>query len=382
LLAFFEDQLADQGSSEGRILELLSGILGYARYTKQLPPACLTYLKSMMDYWNGSTGRDIVFGLLEYTPVGPFEELYQSIFQPLEGAILDGSTESQLALISFYNNLLHEWTAFLLSESQQTTTAASAISALGMHANALALTILQSSSSITTHATVLRYYETTASLVSYPTLKSVVRITIPPKNLIYTLHCTQSLSTLSRLCAILATYKRAFELAMSSKSTNLTSSEPESYPKEYVNHFNGFLMDICNCLWRSRAFNTSDVNALGCLLPQGLLPVLAKYVADLDTSLSLPSLFNLSYSPIFCLLSISYVRELEEQDEDAIETRHAGPVTQASLKQLEKEGGLKLSWPDYRLGVLRYLEVKGANGVGELMYNTMKLLMTARDNKA
>lgn len=41
-----------------------------------------------------------------------------------------------------------------------------------------------------------------------------------------------------------------------------------------------------------------------------------------------------------------------------------------------------MPWPDYKLGVLHYMENKGVNGVGELMYNTMKHLMTARENKA
>jgi centromere protein I len=166
---------------------------------------------------------------------------------------------------------------------------------------------------------------------------------------------------------------------MSPKAANSPTLDQLSYPKEYVNHFNGFLMDICNCIWRSRAFNTSDINALGCLLPTSIVNSLTKYVSNLDPSISLTTLFSLSMSPLFALLAISYVRELEDKKED-IEIRHAGPVTQASLKQLEKDGGLRLSWADYRLGVLRYLENKGVTGVGELMYNTMKHLMTAREN--
>jgi len=92
-------------------------------------------------------------------------------------------------------------------------------------------------------------------------------------------------------------------------------------------------------------------------------------------------LFSLSFSPLFTHLAISYVRELEDQAEE-IEIRHAGPVTQASLKQLERDGGLRLAWSDYRLGVLQYLEQKGVIGVGDLMYNTMKHLMIARGNLA
>lgn len=77
------------------------------------------------------------------------------------------------------------------------------------------------------------------------------------------------------------------------------------------------------------------------------------------------------------------MRELEDGEDHAhIEIRHAGPVTQKSLVQLGKEGGLKLLWQDYRLGVLHYLEKRGINGVSELMYNTMKHLMTARNGKA
>jgi centromere protein I len=202
----------------------------------------------------------------------------------------------------------------------------------------------------------------------------------------------------------------------SATATTSPASPVETYPKDYVNLFNGFLMDICNCLWRSRAFNTSDTNALGCLLPPSLLPLLNTYVAKLDTGLALPSLFSLSYSPVLCSLSIAYIRELEDAAAEAegegraagetrvgvadgnvtvatvkdgeevtmqeIQIRHAGPVTQRSLVQLGKEGGLKLSWPNYRLGVLRYLEGRGVLGVGELMYNTLKHLMSARDGAA
>jgi centromere protein I len=108
---------------------------------------------------------------------------------------------------------------------------------------------------------------------------------------------------------------------------------------------------------------------------------LNKYITALDNALSLASIFSFSFSPIFCLLSISYIRELEDNTHDDIERRHAGPVTQSSLKTLEKDGGLTLSWPEYKLGVLHYMENNGVNGVAELMYNTMKHLMTARDNK-
>lgn len=308
--------------------------------------------------------------------------MYEDVFRPLEEAVLAGDDiDSKLSLLAFYKSLLQQWTTSLLSQSPVPVSNTSATSDLVTHVNNLALTIMQCSSSVLSSSAVLDFYETAAVLISHPSLRAVTRITTPPAELVYTLYFTCSSSTLSRLCAILAQYKRAFEFAVASKA-DFPASEMHSYPKEDVSRFNGFLMDICNCIWRSRAFNSSDTNALGCLIPDPLNAALAKYVASLDTSISLQALFGLSYSPVLCLLAISYIRETEDKEGDTIIVRHAGPVTQASLKQLDKDGGLSLPWADYRMGVLRYLETKGASGVGELMYNTMKHLMTARQNMA
>ncbi|PMD43361.1 Mis6 domain protein [Hyaloscypha variabilis F] len=383
LFALFEDQLEDSTSSEGKIFETLEAVLGYTEYNKKLPSACLAYLRTMIKSWNGVTGREVVLDLLSHSSLESFEDLYSSLLQPLEEAVLDdGTSESKLALLNFYRDLLDQWTATLLSQPQPSTDASSAVTSLIAHANNLALTIVQTSLSVNTLSRVLEFYEATASLISQPKLRSSIRITIPPTELIYTLQFTDSLSTTSRLCGILALYKKAFEIAMSPKPAESLNLNPQSYSKEYVNHFNGFLMDVCNCLWRSRAFNGSDPNALACLMDTAVTQILSKHVASIDSSTSLATLFTFSFSPVFCLLAISYVRELEDRTEDEIELRHPGPPTSKSLLQLEKDGGLRLPWPDYKLGVLQYMENKGVNGVGELMYNTMKHLMTARENRA
>ncbi|KAK0100090.1 hypothetical protein ONS95_013098 [Cadophora gregata] len=380
LMAFFEDHLQSAHTGERQILEMLEFMLGYTRYTKILPSACLTYLRSMLPSWNGVAGREVVLGLFAYTPINSWEDLYESTFQPLEDSLLEtDTTTSQLALLTFYKSLLDQWMVFLLSQPRSLQEAETTITALINHASNLSLTIIQNTNTIVAHSTVLDFYETTTALITHPTLKPIVRITIPPAEVIYSLLFSTSLSTVSRLCAILALYKKAFELAMARKPNSASVLDQQSYPKDYVNHFNGFLMDVCNCFWRSRAFNTSDPNALGCLLPSDVTQALGQYVASLDTNLSIPSLFSFSYSPVFSSLAIAYVRNLEDSSEDQIDRRHAGPVTQNSLRLLEKDGGLRLPWADYKLGVLTYMESQGAVGVGELMYNTMKHLMTVRE---
>ncbi|KUJ11771.1 Mis6-domain-containing protein [Mollisia scopiformis] len=376
LLAFFEDQLQNSGTEKDGILEMLDAILKYARYTKNLPPACLSYLQSMISFWNGNTGADTILGLLTYVPLADFEDLYASTFRLLEGAILcDGTTESKLRLLRFYGSLLDQWITTLLSQPKPIAAAGQAIKLLMEHVSDLSLTIIQSSIDTGALCTVLEFYERAAASTMHSNLKSVVRISLPPAELIYTLHFTNSLAIQSKLCALLAIYKKAFEFAMAPKN----AMKQESYSSVYVNGFNGFLMDLCNCLWRSKAFNYADPNARGCLLDPTVNVVLSKYISTLDGSLSLLTLFTFSYSPLLCLLAISHIRELEDASVDEIERRHAGPVSQMSLKQLENQGGMKLSWQDYRLGFLHYLERRGVLGISELMYNTMKHLMPSKE---
>lgn len=306
-------------------------------------------------------------------------ELYQTMFHLLEDAVLDGTHDSQLAVFDFYTALLSQWALSLLSQTSTSSNYSMDIAALVNHANELSVAILQQSFSIATYSKILYFYEANAFLISHPALTSQVRIAIPPAQLVYTFYFCSNLSIISRICNVLALYKRAFEVAMAPR-TGSNISGNQSYPKEYVNRFNGYLMDICNCLWRSRAFYTTDVNALGCLLPEQIIGTLGPYISKLETSLSLNSLISISYSPTMCHYAITCVRHLEDQAEDEIDVRHAGPATQVSLKKLANDGGLSISWQDYRLGVLRYLEDRGFPGVGELMYNTMKHLMAARQN--
>ncbi|KAL3427055.1 mis6 domain-containing protein [Phlyctema vagabunda] len=365
LMAFFEDQLQSPNQAEGNILSMLSAVLQYAHYTKTLPSACFLYLKAMAVDWNGITGREVILALLAYTPISSFTELQAAIFQALEEAVLDGSVDSQIVLLDFYNDLLRQWSTAMLAANEHTDAHSDAIKSLINHASLLSLVILQASSSVAAYSRILDFYETAGFVGSQPSLVSLRCIVVPPSTIIYTLSFTHSINILSRLCGMLAVYKQALEAA--------TKVRP--YDKASVNRFNGLIMDICNCLWRDRAFNTNDPNANGCLIPPQTLPGLTSYVASLNTPLELTSLFNLSCAPPIALLSISYVREEEDKKVDEIELRHRGPPTQKSLAILARNRGIKLLWPDYRLGVLRYLERKGVEGITALMSNTMKHLM-------
>lgn len=266
----------------------------------------------------------------------------------------------------------------MASLEQKSSQAPDAIAGLVTYVNDLCLTLVQTSPTASTHSKILDFYEQTSVLASDPKLLIHTRIMIPPSPLVYILHFSFAPSTLARLCSILSKYKAGFQKAMATSRS--------AYTSEYINEFNGFLMDICNCIWRSRAFNNTDVNAHGCLVSRSLTEDLTSYVNNLNMGSALPALFSLSYSPVLCLVAISHFRDLEDeelrQNDGELSTRHAGPVTRVSLNALANKGGLRVGWDDYRLGVLSGLERRGMAGVGELMYNTMTNVMKRRSMMA
>ncbi|KAK4240494.1 centromere protein I [Achaetomium macrosporum] len=367
------DDVARGDADPAYLEDLLVVIHDYAVSTKTLPPLLLTFFERYLSVWHGSEKWDMVLEALSFVPLLEFKDL-SKILEQLEHSILDNTSASQIALLKFYTLLLRRWIVAVEAAEHLDSLPWASIPELIEHVNRLALTLTQTSPTVGTYLIILDFYAAASMLYSKPRILEHIDITIPPPILVYLLFFSRSLAVMSRLCGVLVAYKRVWEAAMSSA----VRRELSQHERAQVNVFNGFLMDVCNCLWRGRAFSMTDVNAQGCRIPRSIQPALESYLRAADPDLSLSTVFDLSHSPLLCLQSISFVRLLEEVDLEVIRSRHAGPVTQSSLSQLAQRGGLRLSWQEYRSGVLDYLESKGFPGVSQLMHNTMKNLMKAR----
>ncbi|KAM0492165.1 hypothetical protein ACHAP9_008925 [Verticillium nonalfalfae] len=343
----------------------------YVSRVKETPPVVLNFLAKLFERWDGVEAQGRILGILQYTTLSRFDELKRLLFQPLEKC-LPRTPSNQILLLDTYRGLLHNWTSILLSlDSIPSDTPFDAVRQLQIHANALSLSLIQACPSTATNGAVLDFYEQVAATTSHPTLQPHLRIAIPSPALVYLVFFSPSLGNVSRLTGVLARYKTAFDAAMARSKTAYTSAD--------LRTFNSFLMDLCNCLWRGRAFNATDTNALGCLAPRAATSRYQRYAEDLGSDLALPLLFGLSHSPLLSLQSISCVRALEDEAFRGdggvmIATRHAGPVTQASLQRLAAARGLPLKWAEYRLQVLRHLEREGFVGVMDFMKNILKVL--------
>ncbi|POS87422.1 hypothetical protein EPUL_002144, partial [Erysiphe pulchra] len=362
LLAFFEDKILRKSVENSDVSEMLQLTLEYTRLSKKLPLACELYLKSIMPNWDGLQDRGIILDLLAYTNLDSFQNLFENLLSPLEDTVLSGgSIGSKLALLKFYTTLLHRLTVEFLLQSESTSIIEASIMPLAKHANNLALTTLQNSSSVSTVSVVLNFYETVAALTQNIAVHSSLSIILPHPEAIYLLCFTSSLSVLSRIFSVLTIYKRLLD--------DTPIPGPIKTTISCLNDFNAYLIDICNFLWRDRAFNTQDLNTKGCLLSPFIIDALNRYLVQSNKLVSLQSSFNLSFSPVTCLLAKKYfIREENQQHIYGPKNAMAdnGPITQTYLKNLRRlrkdelqTDGIVMSWQNYKLGVLDYLEEMG-----------------------
>ncbi|KAF4767670.1 hypothetical protein HAV15_009646 [Penicillium sp. str.  len=393
LRSFLEDKLETLREDEDDEPETLSYVLdfvvGYVSYTKDLPSSIRFFLKSYLQIWNGKDNRDHVFRLLQYIPIEPFASLRSELLSPLESAVLDESLRSRTALLGFYSALINQWGVKLRSESD-TSEESVHLSQIIVHAELLASSILEFSvededkKSKPATVSVLDFYRTLSELFSHAPQDARFRLTLPHAQTVYTLAFTPSVAVISSLNSILAVYKSAFEASLNSQV--LQAQNSPAYGTDLVGRFNGYVMDMCNVLWRNRALNTEDPNALGCLVPAPTTTALTNYIKDLSEAarhydresafhINLTSIFSLSHHAAFCNLSAACFADLEEDQQVADHRpKLRKPVTQKVLQALEKDGGAKITWQEYRVHMLDWLDAIGCRGTGILMRSTMKAL--------
>jgi centromere protein I len=282
---------------------------------------------------------------------------------------LDGTAHSQCQLLDFFTHLLRRWMVHWAAPGERSPRASEGIAQLVAHVNQLCLTLIQTSSTVATHGKILDFYYHTSGLSSDAHILTQTQVsTAPPATLIYNLFFAASPLTTSRTCSVVAKYKEGFQVGLSTANID--------YTPKHIPEFNGFLMDICNCLWRQRALSDEHANANGCLISRPMVEDMTSYITSLSMGVSLATLFSLSYSPVFSLFAVSFLREMEEAEEEreGLDVRHAGPVNRNSLRDLGNEGGINMSWDDYRRGVLDYLDQHGMGGVKHLLSITIGAL--------
>ena len=377
LTRYFEEELEIMKEGFGlsaTLPDMLSALASHAEASKQLAPLVQRFLQTYLSLWDGNSNSGLLLDLLAYLPPQSFRSLHSAVLSRVEGAIMAGANDPFSTLFDFYAGLASRWLLSIATETQtilqdNESAVQHVLIDLFQHVSKLAMSALATKDMASTSIVNFYYAVSTMTLGVLRNGGKAIPIIVPSPQVVYLLVMSPSLSALSGICSTLAAYKQAFEAEARLTNREMTSDTAL---------FNGYLMDICNLVWRSRALIASDTNALGCLYPAGNQKELQHYVQDIDQDYNTATIFGPSYNPLTSSLSRTAFVELQKLKSRATGQTSApltGPVTQRSLAAWTEETSIDITWREYRISTLDYLEARGSDGVKDLMYATMKDLM-------
>lgn len=283
---------------------------------------------------------------------------------------------SKTALLELYTSVLRNWTVHLQaresrrrppsSQHRKAEDPTTTWTRLVKDADTLCLSLLESTDppgSIQVQPAILNFYEVLATssaiTVKNPKAQPGPPIILPSAPIVYHLLFTPSLSVLSRLCSILTAYKRALDHHSSSSSV----------PSQAAAQFKSLLSEVSQCIWHDAAFSRSDPTSATYLMPRRIISILEKYSQGEEksdhNSIPLDSVFSISHSTALSALNFAFFfQHVLPPSEHMIDPRrHAtAPATRETLaalqqkKKKQQQGGLDLSWDDYRRRFLTWLE--------------------------
>ena len=207
-------------------------------------------------------------------------DLRSGVFDHADKLAGSGGDLLPVDLLEFYTELIRNWSTIFtkkISADNDLNPETLCLGKLLDHAGVICLQLIQvcpvgisqshllistqnSSDSRVLIDAILCFYEV-VSILRWENIR--LQIVLPPDPLVYLCVFACDSVAFSRICGIFANYRNALVKSMDSG---------RDYPVENTNHFNGFVMDICNCLWRNRAFTAADGednrSAKACTLPE------------------------------------------------------------------------------------------------------------------
>ncbi|KAI7854463.1 Mis6-domain-containing protein [Circinella umbellata] len=373
-------------SYKNSLKELLQKCITMARLTKAHVPTIETFLENYISKWNGWEFEDEIFELLTFIRPRSFEEINQIYLKPLYRLYYLSNIQWKSKLILCYTEWLKNWALLdwkRHSERRQkgsdtemdeliwlfqgldfNTDYFQTIQHFIYHVDRLSVIglIMEDDHPLLQHAS-LSFFEFVSSISIHHDIPEII---IPAAPLIYRSFFSISGMAVSRLCGIIYQYKRAFE-----ENDRKIDDWVTRHSTDYLNNFNTHVMDVCSALWRNSAFTRSNEEEL----PFSLSPHITQVYNNLCESRGESANLVLSLTHSASLTGFSERFLQEKENEANVKIRHEGPVTAQSLKQLSDDGGISISFMDYRVGLLDDLKKKGFHGVYNLLYDCMSSLI-------
>ncbi|KAF9583775.1 hypothetical protein BGW38_008575 [Lunasporangiospora selenospora] len=405
-----------------RFSTLLAKVVEVTTTIKDILPVIEKFLVSFIRVWDGVEHRKEIFTLLTYIRPRSYEEIYVNYFKPLHKIFHYMGPIWKSELILCYTGLLKRWAQInwkdfitfgnepglseeavdvlcrLFSSMRTDVDYMQMIRSFIEHVDSISSTALEMEHDhISVQHGVLSFFDLVSSLTG--THQLPLAVVVPDSTIVYRCYLSDNGMAISRICRVIYQYKQAFEAFEHEQQMEYerliqlsleeharehgedSEKDPEvpvppevpGYSRDYVIQFNSLVMDICNFIWRNRAFNKTDKNARGFLVDSNTVGHVRQVCAD--GGLAVNNMLSLTHSAAFAGFSARFLSTLEDQYNIPAEKRLRAPASNPALKDMMANGGLNIAFEDYRVQYLDYLEQEGFEGVCRFLYDCITNLV-------
>ncbi|KAI1315956.1 hypothetical protein EDD11_010594 [Mortierella claussenii] len=408
--------------TRARFATILSKVVDVTMMIKDLLPVMDQFLIPYVRVWNGIDYQQEIFTLLTYLRPRSYEELFVHFLKPLHSLFYLMGPVWKGELILCYRKLLQRWAQFkwneylevgknprlskkgrqglqrLFSELASNVDYMQTLRAFIGHVDNISSVALEMDHDhIAVQHGVLSFFDLTSNLTGI--YKVPLAVVIPDSTIVYRCFLSTSGMSISRICGVVYQYKQAFEafeqeqqlqydlLVQSQLSAhgepggdNAEKQPPlpaplevPGYSRDYVILFNSYVMDICNFLWRNRAFNKSDKNARGFLMDQRTVTHIKQICVE--GGLSMNNMMSMTHSIALSGYSARFLKSLEKQQNVPLDKSLKAPASAPALKDMIAKGGLNMTFDEYRIQYLDHLEQCGFEGVSQFLFDCITNLL-------
>ncbi|KAI8366097.1 Mis6-domain-containing protein [Radiomyces spectabilis] len=372
--------------SNKALKELLLKSIRMARFLKSHIPVLETFLKDYIKTWNGVEFEQEIFELLTFVKPETYEDMYQYFLQPLYRLFCVSNVSWKARLILCYTEWLKNWALLDWNEHAKKRRNLDPYSDMDESAwlfQGLSFNIdyfrtmqefiqhvdricvigfsLEQDHPLIQHAA-LSYFELVSSISIHHDIPEII---IPAAPLVYRTFFSPLAMPVSRMCGIIFQYKQAFE-----ENEQKEGDWVSRHTQEYLQHFNSYVTDMCNALWRTQFLSRSSEENRAFSLTEELI-VGYQEIAE-KNNISFDQILSLCRSAALAGFANRFLATLENDHGSTV--RHNSPIDSQMLKELGENGGIAIPFKGFRLEYLDHLAELGFRGIHDLLYACIRSL--------
>ncbi|XP_020602690.1 centromere protein I-like [Orbicella faveolata] len=267
--------------SDSSSLMLLQKLKNFAGFLQESVPAVEAFLVRYLFIWNGLDFRPWILHLITHLSLWPFQRLNDLVLEPLRKLFFSSPVYVKCQVMYCLTELLRNFLAVELPRQQELLQEERSQRALDLGSVSLFVedevdpfdplkTIYDFIQFVDRICVVALQVEEDHALLQHWVLNffelvstsyqqfSLPFVLIPSSGIIYRMLFSCNSMAVSRLCQIIVNYKKEFESLKASQAES--QSAPLGFPDGFqsIQRFNQYILDICDSLWRNKAFIDRD----------------------------------------------------------------------------------------------------------------------------